>query len=234
MRFPSGLPATPSLLNPPAIPTGPASWRPSSGKVRFLLSGAECYSPANTAFFYVRLSSQMLPMWSDKLNNFYVVLIQLQGQFQMMCQWYILVECTALTMCPGGVVEAYPPSDSVTCLTVDLLLEPGGEVTMLSCGDQLHGSCHLETVGSTVPQTSVNPETLRSICMRVGQACLQRLIVGYVSVDLATFVDHNTMEQKVRHAGLEKLWDHDNYGQSCWNKWCQSFLFHQTRERDQF
>lgn len=122
-----------------------------------------------------------------------------------MCQWYILVECTALTMCPGGVVEAYPPSDSVTCLTVDLLLEPGGEVTMLSCGDQLHGSCHLETVGSTVPQTSVNPETLRSICMRVGQACLQRLIVGYVSVDLATFVDHNTMEQKVRHAGLEKL-----------------------------
>ncbi|GAA6221404.1 IQ domain-containing protein H isoform X1 [Lates japonicus] len=97
----------------------------------------------------------------------------------------------------GGVVEAYPPSDSVTCLTVDLLLEPGGEVTMLSCGDQLHGSCQLETIGSTVPQTSVHPETLHSICMRVGQACLQRLIVGYVSVDLVTFLNHNTMEQKV-------------------------------------
>ncbi|KAM9352354.1 IQ motif-containing protein H [Symphorus nematophorus] len=97
----------------------------------------------------------------------------------------------------GGVVEAYPPSDSVTCLTVDLLLEPGGEVTMLSCGDQLHGACQLETLGSTVPQTSVHPETLHSICMRVGQACLQRLIVGYVSVDLATFLNPNTMEQKV-------------------------------------
>uniref|UniRef100_A0A3B4YQM5 IQ motif containing H n=1 Tax=Seriola lalandi dorsalis TaxID=1841481 RepID=A0A3B4YQM5_SERLL len=97
----------------------------------------------------------------------------------------------------GGVVEAYPPSDSVTCLTVDLLLEPGGEVTMLSCGDQLHSSCQLEAVGSTVPQTSVHPETLHSIGMRVGQACLQRLIVGYVSVDLATFLNHNTMEQKV-------------------------------------
>ncbi|XP_041795442.1 IQ motif-containing protein H [Chelmon rostratus] len=97
----------------------------------------------------------------------------------------------------GGVVEAYPPSDSVTCLTVDLLLEPGGEVTMLSCGDQLHGSCQLETIGSTVPQTSVHPETLHSICMRVGQFCLQRLIVGYVSVDLTTFLNHNTMEQKV-------------------------------------
>ncbi|XP_040893854.1 IQ motif-containing protein H [Toxotes jaculatrix] len=97
----------------------------------------------------------------------------------------------------GGVVEAYPPSDSVTCLTVDLLLEPGGGVTILSCGDQLHGSCQLEAMGSTVPQSSVNPETLHSICMRVGQACLQRLIVGYVSVDLATFLNHNTMEQKV-------------------------------------
>ncbi|XP_029288765.1 IQ motif-containing protein H isoform X2 [Cottoperca gobio] len=97
----------------------------------------------------------------------------------------------------GGVVEAYPPSDSVTCLTVDLLLEPGGEVTMLSCGDQLHGSCQLEAIGSTVPQTSVHPETLQSICMRVGQACLQCLLVGYVSVDLATFMNRNTMEQKV-------------------------------------
>lgn len=113
---------------------------------------------------------------------------------------------SAVTVCPGGVVEAYPPSDSVTCLTVDLLLEPGGEVTMLSCGDQLHGSCQLETIGSTVPQTSVHPETLHSICMRVGQFCLQRLIVGYVSVDLTTFLNHNTMEQKVRHmAGQEKL-----------------------------
>nr|XP_046249615.1 IQ motif-containing protein H isoform X2 [Scatophagus argus] len=97
----------------------------------------------------------------------------------------------------GGVVEAYPPSDSVTCLTVDLLLEPGGEVIMLSCGDQLHGSCQLETIGSTVPQTSVHPETLHSICMRVGQACLRHLIVGYVSVDLVTFLNSNTLEQKV-------------------------------------
>ncbi|XP_022045718.2 IQ motif-containing protein H [Acanthochromis polyacanthus] len=103
----------------------------------------------------------------------------------------------------GGVVEAYPPSDSVTCLTVDLLLEPAGEVTMLSCGDQLHGSCQLEAVGSTVPQTSVHPETLRSICIRVGQACLQRLIVGYVSVDLVTYLDHNTMEQKVWAVDLD-------------------------------
>uniref|UniRef100_A0A3Q1I3L2 IQCH-like ATP-grasp domain-containing protein n=1 Tax=Anabas testudineus TaxID=64144 RepID=A0A3Q1I3L2_ANATE len=103
----------------------------------------------------------------------------------------------------GGVVEAYPPSDCITCLTVDLLLQPGGKVTMLSCGDQLHGSCQMEAIGSTVPQTSVHPETLYSICMCVGQACLQRLIVGYVSVDLVTFVNPNTLEQKVWATDLD-------------------------------
>ncbi|XP_005470723.1 IQ motif-containing protein H isoform X4 [Oreochromis niloticus] len=103
----------------------------------------------------------------------------------------------------GGVVEAYPPSNSVTCLTVDLLLEPGGEVTMLSCGDQLHGGCKLEAIGSIVPQSSVHPETLNSICTRVGRACLQRCIVGYVSVDLVTFLDHNTMEKKVWAVDLD-------------------------------
>uniref|UniRef100_A0A3Q3BA83 IQ motif containing H n=1 Tax=Kryptolebias marmoratus TaxID=37003 RepID=A0A3Q3BA83_KRYMA len=97
----------------------------------------------------------------------------------------------------GGVVEAYPPSESVTYLTVDMLLEPGGEVTMLSCGDQLHGSCQLEVIGSTVPQTSVHPDALHSICVRVGRACLQHLIVGYVSVGLATYMDNHTKEQKV-------------------------------------
>ncbi|XP_041652172.1 IQ motif-containing protein H [Cheilinus undulatus] len=97
----------------------------------------------------------------------------------------------------GGVVEAFPPSESLTCLTVDLLLEPGGDVTILSCGNQLRGSCQLKSLGSIVPQTSIHPDTLNSICMRVGQACLQRLIVGYISVDLAAFVNPNTMEQKV-------------------------------------
>lgn len=125
---------------------------------------------------------------------------------------------------PGGVVEAYPPSDSITCLTVDLLLEPGGEVTMLSCGDQLHGSCQLETIGSTVPQTSVHPETLSLICERVGQACAQRLIVGYVSLDLVTFVNHVTMEQKVRSYNIR-------FGLGCCNTWHQSSVLDHSGER---
>lgn len=147
---------------------------------------------------------------------------QLRGKFQMLCQWLTCcLYCShsfAFTVWPGGVVEAYPPSDSVTCLTVDLLLEPGGEVTMLSCGDQLHGSCQLETIGSTIPQTSVRPETLHSICVRVGQACLQRLIIGYVSVDLATFLNHNTMEQRVSHMqGKRGSCYNSGYGLGCCN-----------------
>ncbi|KAK5867320.1 hypothetical protein PBY51_011823 [Eleginops maclovinus] len=140
-----------------------------------------------------RIQESVLPRYLDEIPEWLARYAQ-PAKTSRYSTWACFLE-TFLRQ--GGVVEAYPPSDSVTCLTVDLLLEPSGEVTMLSCGDQLHGSCQLEAIGSTVPQTSVQPETLQSICMRVGQACLQRLIVGYVSVDLATFLNCNTMEQKV-------------------------------------
>lgn len=97
----------------------------------------------------------------------------------------------------GGVVEAYPPSDAISCVTVDLLLEPGGQVTMLSSGDQLRSSCGLNVLGSSVPQRSLNPETLQSICARVGQACKQQDIVGHVSMDVACFIHCTTKKQTV-------------------------------------
>ncbi|XP_067276603.1 IQ motif-containing protein H isoform X2 [Pseudorasbora parva] len=97
----------------------------------------------------------------------------------------------------GGVIEAFPPSDSVTCLTVDLLVEPGGDVRMLSCGDQLHGPSGLEVVGCTVPQSSICPDVLHSICNRIGQACQRRSIMGHLSIDLVTFLDPSNLEQQV-------------------------------------
>jgi len=105
-------------------------------------------------------------------------------------------------MCPspssGGVIEAFPPLDSVTCLTVDLLVEPGGDVHMLSCGDQLRGPSGLEVVGCTVPQSSICPDVLHTICNSIGQACQQRFIMGHLSIDLVTFLDPSNLEQQVR------------------------------------
>ncbi|XP_054892820.1 IQ motif-containing protein H isoform X2 [Poeciliopsis prolifica] len=118
-------------------------------------------------------------------------------QLAKSCSYQSWSEFLKIFLMQGGVIEAYPPSENVTHVTVDMLLEPSGEVTILSWGEQLHGYCHLDIVGSIIAKTSVHQETLHSICMRVAHVCQQNYIMGYVSVGLATFVDHSTMTQKI-------------------------------------
>ena len=89
----------------------------------------------------------------------------------------------------GGVVEAYPPSDSVTCLTVSMLIEPDGRVSMLASGDQLHAESSFSCWGLTFPQTSVNAKRLNEACYKIADACKQRDVIGHFDIDFVTFID---------------------------------------------
>ncbi|NWV41722.1 IQCH protein, partial [Grantiella picta] len=103
----------------------------------------------------------------------------------------------------GGAIEAFPLSASVTNLTVDLLIEPTGELTMVASGDQLHAEGPLRSSGTTIPQRSVDPELLKALCWRIGEACKSKGVLGYFSVDFVAFSHPQTREQQVWATDLD-------------------------------
>lgn len=47
----------------------------------------------------------------------------------------------------GGVVEAYPRSESVTNITVNMLIDPVGDIHITGSGDQIHDDNPLNAWG---------------------------------------------------------------------------------------
>lgn len=95
----------------------------------------------------------------------------------------------------GGIIEACPPSDSVTAISVDVLMEPTGESTILSIGDQIHATSRFRCWGYSVPQTSVDPAVICAATEAICNACKERSIIGYFSIDFVTFIDPKSMHQ---------------------------------------
>ncbi|NXO42783.1 IQCH protein, partial [Locustella ochotensis] len=103
----------------------------------------------------------------------------------------------------GGVIEAFPSSAGVANVTVDLLIEPTGEVTLVSSGDQLHAEGPLRSSGTTIPQRSMDPELLKALCWKIGEACKCKGVLGYFSVDFVAFTHPQTREQQVWATDLD-------------------------------
>ena len=50
---------------------------------------------------------------------------------------FIKRSCISIPFIAGGIIEGSPPSDSITSLSVDVLIEPTGTTKIISAADQV-------------------------------------------------------------------------------------------------
>jgi len=76
-----------------------------------------------------------------------------------------------------------------------MLIEPDGALKMTSCGDQIHAKNPLRSFGVSMPQDSIEPLVLTEACMKIGDACKARGVMGHFSIDFVTFIDLKMRQQ---------------------------------------
>ncbi|XP_065912018.1 IQ domain-containing protein H-like isoform X2 [Dysidea avara] len=102
----------------------------------------------------------------------------------------------------GGVIEAYPPSDSVTSITANMRITPDGIISLLCTGDHICPE-PFRVWGVSLPQCSVEPQLLEEICHRIAKACKARGIIGHFSIKFVTFISPDNGEQQLWATGLD-------------------------------
>ncbi|CAH8636947.1 unnamed protein product [Schistosoma rodhaini] len=95
----------------------------------------------------------------------------------------------------GGVIEACPPIDEWTNLSVVIAILPNKTVRIVASGDQLHSEDKFYTWGETIPMSSVTPLWVNNLSMGLGSLMANKGVVGYVNIDFLTFIHPEKNEQ---------------------------------------
>lgn len=110
----------------------------------------------------------------------------------------------------GGLIEGIPPSDSITPVAVDVLIDPTGQTKVLCTQDQVSivrpvgytvalqiCSERYKVWGSSTPQASVPHCQLMEVVDKVATACKARGILGHLTIDFLTFIDPASVRTKL-------------------------------------
>ena len=97
----------------------------------------------------------------------------------------------------GGIIEAYPPSDSVSTTTICLSIEPNGHYSLICSGDQIHAETEFSCWGFVFPQSSIDANQLNVYCSEVAEQCKQRNIYGHIDIDFLVFTDTKADKQSI-------------------------------------
>ncbi|CAH8597971.1 unnamed protein product [Heterobilharzia americana] len=103
----------------------------------------------------------------------------------------------------GGVIEACPPTDEWTNLSVVIVILPNKAIRIVTSGDHLHSEDNFYTWGETIPLTSVAPRWVNHLSMELGSIMANKGVVGHVKIDFVTFIHPEKNEQTLWITGIK-------------------------------